>query len=222
MQFVISLPLVNAASITLGGPLPGTRTATLSSAVSGATGSGNATVVDVQAAYNFGAVKVNAFTAKATAASGYTTVGTALTFPVAPTVFLADDAVPPRYTQVPWVPGTAVDFTAPDRTIHTASGYDVKFVSRVQSQGSNPPTAVGTTPRTEALAEYPSFLRVTVVVTITSSTLAPPTTTTTTTTIVATTGPGATVPPLPLATDTFTIVVDYGQVSANATWVIAP
>ncbi|MGZ4722634.1 MAG: hypothetical protein ACXV8L_00320, partial [Ilumatobacteraceae bacterium] len=167
-----------------------------------------------------GAVKVNAFTAKATAASGYTSVGTALTFPVAPTVQLSDGTAT-GYTTVTWVPGTAVDYTAPDRTVHTATGYDVKFVSRVQSQGSNPPTTVGTAPRTEALAEHPSFLRVTVAVTITPSTLVTPTTTTTTT-IVATTGPATTIPPPPVATDSFTIVVDYGQVSANATWVIAP
>ncbi|MGZ7010597.1 MAG: hypothetical protein ACXVI2_10920, partial [Ilumatobacteraceae bacterium] len=144
---------------------------------------------------------------------------TALTFPVAPTVQLSDGTAT-GYTTVTWVPGTAVDYTAPDRTVHTATGYDVKFVSRVQSQGSNPPTTVGTAPRTEALAEHPSFLRVTVAVTITPSTLVTPTTTTTT--IVATTGPATTIPPPPVATDSFTIVVDYGQVSANATWVIAP
>ncbi len=46
-------PQASAASITLGGPLPLTRTATLTSAVSGTTGEGNATVSDVQAAYNF-------------------------------------------------------------------------------------------------------------------------------------------------------------------------
>lgn len=48
-----SLPQMSAASITLGGPSPTTRTATLTSAVNGTTGSGNATVTDVQAAYNF-------------------------------------------------------------------------------------------------------------------------------------------------------------------------
>lgn len=47
------MPQANAATITLGGPLPLTRIATLTSAVSGVTGEGNATVTDVQAAYNF-------------------------------------------------------------------------------------------------------------------------------------------------------------------------
>jgi hypothetical protein len=47
------LQLSSAASIQLGGPLPLTRTATLTSAESGTTGEGNATVSDVQAAYNF-------------------------------------------------------------------------------------------------------------------------------------------------------------------------
>ena len=127
------------------------------------------------------------------------------------------------YVDAPgWVPGGAFDYTAPNVTIHTGTGYDVSFISRIESQQTNPPVTVGTSPRTEAAAEHPSILRVTVVVTITPSVLVTPTTTTTTTTIVATTGPAVTVPPLPVTTDTFTIVVDYGQVSANATWVIAP
>jgi hypothetical protein len=172
------------------------------------------------AALPLGAVKVNAFTARATAASGYTSTGSGVTFPVPPTVQLWNGTT---YVSAPgWMPGSAFDYTAPSVTVHAAGGYDVSFISRIESQQSNPPTTVGTAPRTEAAAEHPSLLRVTVVVTITPSILVTPTTTTTTTTIVATTVPAVTVPPLPVATDSFTIVVDYGQVSANATWVIAP
>jgi Tfp pilus assembly protein PilV len=151
-----------------------------------------------------GAVKVNAFTASASAASGYTTV--------APTIPGATTAVQlwngTGYTVVNWVPGTALDQTVSSTFV--VGTKQVLLTSRVQAKLSTI-TTVATAPRTEALANHPSILIVTVAVTITSTIPVPPTTTT-----VA--GPTTTVAAVPAAMDAFTIVVDYGQVLAHGTF----
>ncbi|MEY2553077.1 MAG: hypothetical protein QOC57_937 [Ilumatobacteraceae bacterium] len=192
-----------------------------------------------------GAVKVGAFTARTSVVSGYTLVApdvatgtttrqiqlweTTGTYPLG------------HYRTITVVAGAATDEVA--SATFTSGDHLVSFNSRVQSQPATYSTA-GSAPRSDATAQHPSILVVTVDVTITSLTLveAPPTTTTipTTTTVPATTttttiagsttstSPGTTttttpvttttVPPTPLVTDSFTIVVDYGRVSAHDTW----
>jgi type II secretory pathway pseudopilin PulG len=190
-----------------------------------------------------GAVKVGAFTAKASAASGYTLVAPAFSGTTTAQLQLWDGAA---YRTVNVVPGTALDTTA--TASFTIGDHVVTFNSRVQSQGSTFST-VGTAPRSDAAAQHPSILVITVDVTITSATLVEtppttttipgstttttvaPTTTTTTTTVPMTTIPGSTttttttvpvttttVAAVPLQTDSFSIVVDYGRVSAHDTW----
>ena len=188
-----------------------------------------------------GAVKVSAFTARASVVSGYTllmpdvTTGTTTR-----QVQLWDGA---GYRTVAVAADTAVDTTA--SATFVIGDHVVSFASRVQSQPSTYSNA-GATLRTDATAQHPSVLVITVDVTITSSTLVetPPTTTaaetTTTTTVPATTTTSTTpeatttstpeatttttpattttVPATPLMTDTFTIVFDYGRVSAHDTW----
>jgi prepilin-type N-terminal cleavage/methylation domain-containing protein len=163
-----------------------------------------------------GAVKVLGFTATASAAAGDTTVAPTFNIAGAPTIQFSDGTAT-GYVPVTWVPGTALDFTSPQRTM-TMGSRTVSFVSRVESEASATAFPAGT-PRPKGLAQNPTLLRVTVTVTISPSTLVTPTTTTSTTT--STSVPEATtstIAPLPVATDTFTIVVDYGRVSANGAW----
>ena len=196
-----------------------------------------------------GAVKVSAFTARATAMAGYTLVAPDVTTGTTTMqIQLWDGAA---YRTVNLLPGAALDTTA-SATL-TIGDHVVSFTSRVQAQPSNFST-LGTAPRADAAAQHPSILLISVEVTITSATLkdTPPTTTTvpttsttttttipatTTTTIPTTTTTGATstststtststtsapttttIPAPPLVTDHFTIVVDYGRVSAHTTW----
>jgi hypothetical protein len=187
-----------------------------------------------------GAVKVSAFTARASVVSGYTLLTPDVTTGTTNRqVQLWDGA---GYRTVTVAAGTAVDTTA--SATFVIGDHVVSYASRVQSQPSTYSTA-GASPRRDATAQHPSVLVITVDVTITSSTLVetPSTTiaaeTTTTTTIPATTTtttpdsttsttPASTtsttpvttttVPPTPLMTDSFTIVFDYGRVSAHDTW----
>jgi type II secretory pathway pseudopilin PulG len=186
-----------------------------------------------------GAVKVSAFTARAAVVSGYTLLTPDVTTGTTTRqVQLWDGAA---YRTVTIAAGAAVDTTA--SATFVIGDHVVSFASRVQSQPSTYSTA-GATPRTDATAQHPSVLVITVDVTITSSTLVetPPTTTTaetTTTTIPATTTTTTpesttstipesttstpsvtttTVPPTPLMTDSFSIIFDYGRVSAHDTW----
>ncbi len=198
-----------------------------------------------------GAVKVGAFTAQASASSGYTTVAPTATA-VGPTTVQLWGAG--GYgSPVSWMPGTALDVSA--TATFTVGDHVVSFASRVQSQPSTVSNAVGTTPRTDAAAQHPSILIVTVEVTITSASLVetPVTTTTSTSTVATTTSvpettttsipettttsetatttsetttapettiavTTTTIPSIPLVTDRFTIVFDYGRVSAHSTW----
>jgi hypothetical protein len=163
-----------------------------------------------------GLVKVSAFTATASTVSGYTTA-TAPAAPTATTVKLWDGA---SYRSVSWVPGTALNQNAGGSLI--IGNRQVSFTTSVQALPVTY-TAVGSAPRTEVIGEYPSVLIVTIAVTVTPSTLVAPTTTTTTTTTTTPTSTtlGATTTteaPIPPPTDAFTVVIDYGRVSANGTW----
>ena len=168
-----------------------------------------------------GAVKVDAFTAKASSMSGYTLTPPDVVAGTSPVQLQLWDGV--GYRLVTIAPGSAIDTTA--AATFTVGDHVVTFISRVQSQPSTFST-VGTAPRSDAAAQHPSILVVTVEVTITSATLVDPTTTTTTTTTAATTTQApessvvttTTIAPTPLVTDDFTIVVDYGRVSAHDTW----
>ena len=172
-----------------------------------------------------GAVKVTAFTAKATAPAGYTLAAPDLaTGTTSMQIQLWDGA---GYRVVNLMPGAALDTTA--TASFTIGDHVVALYTHVQAQPSNFST-LGTSPRGDATAQHPSILLITVEVTITSATLkdTPPTTTTvpTTTTIPTSTTSSTTIPatttttiPLPpLVTDHFTIAVDYGRVSAHSTW----
>ncbi|MEP7114257.1 MAG: hypothetical protein ABI862_13410, partial [Ilumatobacteraceae bacterium] len=151
-----------------------------------------------------GLVKVGAFDATASAASGYTT--TDATASAVPIVQLWNGS---SYEPVSWVPGSD-PYTAPAYSI-VVGERTVTYTLTVQSQQATS-TVVAGTPRTDALAQQPSLLVVTLVVSISPSTLVTPTTTTTPVgTTVATT-------PTPVANDFFTIEVDYGRVLAHGTW----
>ncbi len=133
-----------------------------------------------------GAVKVGAFTARATAAAGYTLAAPDVTTgTTAMQIQLWDGA---GYQTINLLPGTALDTTA--TASFTISDHIVSFTSRVQAQPSNFST-LGTAPRGDAAAQHPSILLITVEVTITSATLTdtPPTTTTVPTTSTTTTDP---------------------------------
>jgi hypothetical protein len=137
-----------------------------------------------------GAVKVNAFTARATAAAGYTLVAPDVaTGTTTMQIQLWDGAA---YRTVNLLPGAALDTTAAASL--TIGDHIVSFTSRVQAQPSNFST-LGTAPRGDAAAQHPSILLITVEATITSATLkdTPPTTTTVpTTSTTTTTIPGTT------------------------------
>ena len=153
-----------------------------------------------------GAVKVDAFTAKASAQAGYTLVSPDVaTGTTTKQLQLWDGA---GYRAVNIVAGAAVD-TAATATF-TVGDRVVTFASHVQAQPSTFST-VATAPRTDAAAQHPSILVITVEVTFSTIPLAETTTTTadsTTTTVVS----------VPVVTDSFTIVIDYGRASAHSTW----
>ena len=100
------------------------------------------------------------------------------------------------------------DFTVGDR--------HVSYTTHVQAQPSTFAT-VATAPRTDAAAQHPSILVVTVDVTISTVPLTEPTTTSSTSTTVAV-DHHDTVAPVPVVTDSFTITVDYGRASAHSAW----
>lgn len=198
-----------------------------------------------------GAVKVGAFSAKASAVSGYTLVAPDVTTGTSTMQLQLWDGA--AYRPVDIMPGTELDTTA--TATFTVGDHVVTLTSRVQAQPSTFSTA-GTAPRRDAAAQHPSILVITVQVIITSATQfdPPPTTTSTTTTsttststtststtsTTSTTTPEApttspestttssssttststttTMAPIPTVTDSFTIVVDYGRVSAHDTW----
>jgi hypothetical protein len=199
-----------------------------------------------------GAVTVGAFTARASVVSGYMVVNPDVTSGTTTRqVQLWDGSV---YRTVSIAAGSSVDTTATG-TI-TIGDHIVTFVSHVQAQPATFSTK-GSAPRSEATAQHPSLLSITIDVTVTSATLVEPTTTTSTTTVASTTTttaaptttttpptsttiptgttttttststtttsttstvPQTTVPPVPLVTDQFTIVFDYGRVTAHDTW----
>lgn len=165
-----------------------------------------------------GAIKVSAFTVGASVVSGYTLLAPDVTTGTTTRqVQLWDGA---GYRTVTVVAGVSVDERA--SATFTIGDHVIAFNSRVQSQPSTLSTT-GTSPRRDAAAQHPSMLLVTVEVTITSATLVDPPVTPTTSTEVATTTmvPSTTttaLPPVPRVTDSFTIVVDYGRVSAHDTW----
>ena len=151
-----------------------------------------------------GAVKVGSFTAKASAQSGYTLVAPdAVTGTTTVQIQLWDGVA---YRTVNVLAGTALDTTA---TATFAIGASVvAFNTHVLAQPSTFST-VATAPRTDAAAQHPSMFVIVVDVTITTASPVPTTTTTAATT--TTTAPLSTV-------DDFTIVVDYGRVTAHSTW----
>lgn len=170
-----------------------------------------------------GAVKVSAFTATSSVQSGYTMAPPDVATGTTSVQLQLWDGVAYRAVSIP--PGTALDTTA--TASFTIGTNIVTFVTRVQAQSSTFST-IATAPRTDAAAQHPSILVITVEVTVstlpppipeptTTSTIAESTTTTIaeTTTIPATT---TTIAPIPVVTDHFTIVVDYGRVSAHGTW----
>ncbi len=192
-----------------------------------------------------GAVKVGAFSAKASAVSGDTLVAPDVTTGTSTMQLQLWDGA--AYRLVDIMPGTELDTTA--TATFTVGDHVVTLNSRVQAQPSTFSTA-GTAPRSDAAAQHPSILVITVQVIVTSATQfdPPPTTTSTTststtstsTTTTSTTTPAATttspestttssssttststtttMAPIPTVTDSFTIVVDYGRVSAHDTW----
>ena len=186
-----------------------------------------------------GAVKVSAFTAGASVVSGYTLVAPDVTTGTTTRqvqLWETTGTYPAgHYRSLIVVAGTAIDEVA--SATFVIGDHVVSFNSRVQSQPSTYSSG-GTMPRSDATAQHPSVLLITVEVTITSSTLvetpttttSPETTTTTTTPATTTTSTTdvttttsapvttTTVPPTPLVTDSFTIVFDYGRVSAHDTW----
>lgn len=182
-----------------------------------------------------GAVKVGAFTAKASAQSGYTLVAPDVVTGTTTVQIQLWDGV--AYRTVNLLAGSALDTTA---TATFAIGtHVVVFNTRVVAQPSTFST-VATAPRTDAAAQHPSIFVIVVDVTITTTPPVPTTTTTattsttstsTTSTTVDTTPPTTsttsssttsstttTIAPLPVVVDNFTIVVDYGRVSAHSTW----
>jgi hypothetical protein len=195
-----------------------------------------------------GAVKVGPFSAQASAVSGYTLVVPDVTTGTSTMQLQLWDGA--AYRLVDIMPGTELDTTA--TATFTVGDHVVTLNSRVQAQPSTFSTA-GTAPRSDAAAQHPSILVITVQVIITSATQfdPPPTTTSTTSTSttsttststttpeVTTTSPESTttssssttstststtttLAPIPTVTDSFTIVVDYGRVSAHDTWLAA-
>ena len=159
-----------------------------------------------------GAVKVGAFTAKATAQAGYTLVAPDVaTGTTTKQLQLWDGA---GYRAVSIAASAAVDTSA--AATFTVGDRTVSYTTHVQAQPSTFAT-VATAPRTDAAAQHPSILVITVDVTISTVPLTEPTTTSSTSTTVA----GATtttVAPEPIVTDSFTITVDYGRASAHSAW----
>jgi hypothetical protein len=183
-----------------------------------------------------GAVTVSTVTASASAPAGSPSTPSAVTYGTV-TVKLWNGT---GYDTVNLAEGAS---TAMSEKHFVVGDNLVSFIMNVQSQPATlSPT--GTAPRSDAVAEHPSILLVTVDVTITSVTQFEPTTTTSTTsttsststtttsttvpttssttvpttTTSSTTTTTTTVPPTPLQTDAFTIVVDYGRLTAQSTW----
>ena len=141
-----------------------------------------------------GAVRVSGFTASASVKGGHTAVVPAATATAsAATVEIWDGSLA--------VPGyrtvPVTPGTAADTTATAAfvvGGHDVAFTSRVQSQPTTTSFS-GDSPRSRSVAQLPSLLLVTVDVTVTTGSVV----------------------------ETFTIVFDYGRVSAGTTWLqVAP
>lgn len=151
-----------------------------------------------------GAVKVDAFTAKASVQAGYTLVSPDVATGTTTKQLQLWDGAGYRIVTIPT--GAAAD-TAATATFPVGDRI-VTFATHVQSQPSTFST-VATAPRTDAAAQHPSLLVITVDVTFATS--PPPETTTTSTT-------STSIAPAPVVTDAFTIVVDYGRASAHSTW----
>ena len=135
-----------------------------------------------------GAVKVGAFSAKASAVSGYTMVPPDLTTGTTTMQLQLWDGAGYRLVNI--TPGTALDTTA--TATFTVGDHVVTFNSHVQAQPSTFSTA-GTTPRSDGAAQHPSILIITVDVVVTSATqFDPPPETTPTSTISTTTTPATT------------------------------
>jgi type II secretory pathway pseudopilin PulG len=189
-----------------------------------------------------GAVKVGAFTAKASAQSGYTLVAPDVVTGTTTVQIQLWDGV--AYRTVNMLAGAALDTTA--TATFTIGTHVVVFNTHVLAQPSTFST-VATAPRTDAAAQHPSMFVIVVEVTITTTPPAPSTTspeatsttvdtttstteaststtvdttppTSSTTSTTSTSSTTTTIAPLPVVVDTFTIVVDYGRVSAHSTW----
>ena len=148
-----------------------------------------------------GAVKVGSFTSVASAAAGDTSVAPSVTSP--PVEVSLWNGI--GYSVTSWTPGTPFDESASGSI--EVGGRTVSFTSNVQSQPSAP-GVVGAAPRTDAYASHPSLLVVTVAVVVEPTSAGP----------TGSSVPDTTVVPPPIATDSFTVVVDYGSVSARGTW----
>jgi hypothetical protein len=139
-----------------------------------------------------GAVRLSGFVASASVASGHTTSPPSATSGVAQVQLWDVDG----YRTVDVTPGSSADHTA--SATFVVGSRTVAFTSLVQSQPNTTSTTAGTTNnialRTGGVAEHTSLLLVTVAVTVTT---------------------GA-------AIEHFTIVFDYGRVSARATWLVEP
>ena len=135
-----------------------------------------------------GAVTVSGFTAAASAAAGHTLATP--TVPSTPASVRIWDVAVAGYRDVTVTPGVAFDTSATGT--FTVGDHVITFFSRIQSEPSTF-SMVGSGPRTDAVAQHPSVLLVTVDVTISSLTTF-------------------------TETDAFSVVVDYGRVSAHAAW----
>ena len=135
-----------------------------------------------------GAVVIGAFAARTSITAGYSLAAPVISATEV-SVQLWDDTAG-GYRSISVVPGVPFDQSATATII--VGDHSVALTSRVRSEPSTV-SLVGASPRTDAVAQLPSLVLVSVDVTITSqSTL--------------------------LVTDAFTVTVDYGRLSAHAEW----
>jgi hypothetical protein len=133
-----------------------------------------------------GAVKIDPLTAKASVVSGYTLVAPDVTTGTSTMHLELWDGAAYRPVDVPV--GASLD-TSATGTFPIVDRV-VTFVSHVQAQRSTSSSA-GSAPRSDAAAQHPSILVVTVDVKVTAG---------------------------PDVVDAFTVVADYGRVTAHAGW----
>jgi hypothetical protein len=133
-----------------------------------------------------GAVKVGAFDAVVRTMSGHTATAPSASL-VMPTIEVWNGT---GYQAVTVIPGTPAEIVA---TPFAIGDHQVQLTSRIVAQPSTA-TSAGSPVKSDAAAQLPSLLVVSVEVTVTS---------------VATAAPTA----------AFSVTFDYGRISAHSTWV---